>query len=236
MFKVERAIIMAAGFGSRLEHLTKHTPKPLIEIHGISFIENIIQNLLKNEITEIYVVIGYKKEKFEQLKIKYPFIHFIENPYYEKANNISSLYVARNYIDNAIILDGDQYIHNENILNPYFMKSCYAAAWTDKYSKEWVLKVADNKIISCARNGDERGWILYSISFWNKTDGAKLRYFIEKEFIENKNIDIYWDDVPIFLHSEHFNLGIRKINQSDITEVDSLENLAFLKEKVIGNA
>ena len=103
MCKVERAIILAAGFGTRLLPLTEVTPKPLIDVNGKIIIERMIEALKENGIDEINIVVGYKKEKFEYLKDKYSNIRFIENQYYSTSNNISSIYVARELLKNVII-------------------------------------------------------------------------------------------------------------------------------------
>ena len=108
MCQVERAIIMAAGKGTRMRPITNSIPKPLVKIHDIPMIEGIINQLHQQGIFEIYVVVGYLKEQFNYLEDKYENLHLIDNPYYDTCNNISSLYVARNHLKNVIILDGDQ--------------------------------------------------------------------------------------------------------------------------------
>ena len=67
MYRVKRAVILAAGTGSRMNPVTLETPKPLIKINGTRIIDTIILGLHKNGITEIYVVAGYMKEKFKIL-------------------------------------------------------------------------------------------------------------------------------------------------------------------------
>lgn len=118
MNKVKRAIIMAAGLGTRMKPVTLETPKPLIKVNGIRMIDTVIDALHKNGIYEIHIVVGYLKDRFSELLKDFPDVDIIENPYYDTCNNISSLYVARNYIENSVILDGDQIIYNPDILAP----------------------------------------------------------------------------------------------------------------------
>ena len=226
MNRVKRAIIMAAGLGNRMHPVTIETPKPLIEVNGKRMIDTIIDALHENGIFEIYVVAGYKKEQFYKWAEDKTGITIIENELYDKCNNISSLYAARNYIGEAIILDGDQIIYNSKILKPEITKSGYCCSWTEEQTSEWLMSVDENKkVISCSRTGGKGGWQLFSISRWTKEDGKKLKLLLEKEFEINKNQQIYWDDVAMFCYPEQFDLTIYPINKTDIIEIDSYEEL-----------
>ncbi len=88
------------------------------------------------------------------------------------------------------------------------------------------MQVEDGVVKSCSRTGGSHGWQLYSISRWSREDGAALKELVELEFEVNKNRDVYWDDIPMFLHPERFRLGIKVMNKEDIIEIDSLEELA----------
>ena len=226
MNKAKRAIIMAAGKGERMWPISLTTPKPLVHVNGIRMIDTVIRALHKNRITEIYIVVGYLKERFQSLPEQYPGVELIENPYYDTCNNISSLYVAREHLCDCIILDGDQIIYNPEILSPDFERSGYNAVWCDKETSEWIMQVEDNIVRSCSRIGGSHGWQLYSVSRWSAEDGCKLRKHLEIEFEEKNNRQLYWDDVALFCYPEQYELGIRIMQKTDIREIDTLEELA----------
>ena len=226
MNRVKRAIIMAAGKGERLYPITLATPKPLIPVNGVRMIDSVIHALHQNGIMEIIIVVGYRKEQFANLPVEYPGVRLIESPYYETCNNISSLYVAREYLSDCFILDGDQMIYNPSILSPEFERSGYYAIWREGKTREWLLQVENGIVTSCSRNGGSHGWQLCSISCWSQEDGARLRRHLEIEFEEKKNRQIYWDDVAMFCYPEQYQLGIREIKSEDYQEIDTLEELA----------
>lgn len=233
MHRVKRAIIMAAGQGKRMQPLTLKIPKPLVKVNGVRMIDTIIRGLHANGIREIYVVVGYLKEQFQCLKTEYPEVVLIENPYYNICNNISSLYVAKDFMEDAIILDGDQIIYNDAVLAPEFVRSGYNAVWTEKQTDEWLMTVENDIVTHCSRVGGNRGWQLFGISRWSAEDGRKLRRHLEIEFEKKENRQIYWDDIAMFCYPQEYTLGIRKMNAGDIIEVDSLDELAKLDKSYI---
>lgn len=230
MNRVERAVIMAAGIGTRMYPVTKDIPKPLVKINGKSMVETVISALHKNKIYEIYIVIGYLKEQFNWLAEYYGVI-LLENPYYQTCNNISSLYVARDHLENAIILDGDQIIYDSSVLKRDFQRSGYCCVWTDSWTKEWILNVKDNIVCGCSRTGGNRGWQLYSISRWTKEDGLKLKKNLEYEFVVKENRQIYWDDVVLTYHLQEYELEVYEMKKESVVEIDNIYELAEIDER-----
>ena len=230
---VKRAVIMAAGVGKRLRPLTLTTPKPLIRVNGVRMIDTVLSALHAHGITEIYVVIGHLKEQFLPLPMLYPGLTLIENPYYDVYNNIGSLYVAREHLEDCMILDADQLVFNPRALAPEFTRSGYNAVWCEGETNEWLMQTEHGVVTSCSRTGGKHGWQLYSVSRWTAEDGKKLAALTEREFLQG-NRQIYWDDVPMFCHFSEFSLGVYAMQPGDVVEIDSLDELQQIDKSYRG--
>ena len=125
--KVARAIFLAAGMGSRLMPLTERTPKPLVEVHGKRIIASLLDAVLAAGIEKIYLVRGYRGEAFDALLEEYPMIRFIENPDFEAANNISSVFYAGELVRNSYIIESDLWLCNPSLISSYQEQSNYLA-------------------------------------------------------------------------------------------------------------
>ena len=106
-----KAIIIAAGQGSRLGSITNDLPKPLVDVNGKSIIERQIELLYKNKISEILIVTGYKKEKFTFKNIEY-----VYNQNFLVHEQAGSLMTARSkFFGDGLIMFGD-ILFDEQIL------------------------------------------------------------------------------------------------------------------------
>lgn len=107
-----RAIIIAAGKGTRLYPLTKNTPKSLLEIgNGITMLESQLHSLKENGLKDITIIVGYRAEQIEAKIKKYANdfnINTVYNPFYETSNNLISVWMARHFMqEDFITINGD---------------------------------------------------------------------------------------------------------------------------------
>lgn len=187
-----------------------------------------IEGLLQTGISDINVVVGYKKELFEELPKEYPGVKLIENPYYDCTNNISSMYVARDYLEDAIVLEGDQIIMNPEVLTPNFERTCYNAIWRDGEIGEWYAQVENDVMTQCNALGGTHGWEIHGVSRWTAEDGAKLKKHLEQMFAQEQYRQCYWDEVAMSRFKDEYQLGVMEMHDGDLVELDSLQELAAM--------
>jgi len=106
-----KAIILSAGQGSRLGSLTHDRPKCLIEFNGRSLLDRQLDTLAANGIDEVVVVTGFRDDQIEaslSRRVGGPRVRTVFNPFYKVADNLGSLFVAREEIDGDVLVwNGD---------------------------------------------------------------------------------------------------------------------------------
>lgn len=165
-YRVENAVILAAGASTRFIPLSLEQPKGLFEVKGEPLIERQIKQLQEAGITDITLVLGYKKEMFFYLKEKYN-VNFIFNSQYNVKNNIHSLWLAKEKLSNTYICSCDDYFV-ENPFNQFEYQSMYATLEVNKKTNEMYVYVDRHKRIVEMKKGLDEGLILLGHSFWNK--------------------------------------------------------------------
>ena len=224
-YRAQRAIFIAAGFGTRLVPITFNTPKPLVRVHGVRIIDRLIDACLEAGITEIVIVRGYLGELFDQLLYKYPMIKFLENPAYNEANNISSALVARYMLSNAYVFEADLLISNPKIIKKYHYTSDFLAIRKDR-SDDWCFRVKDSVIVEEKVGGEgDDIWQMVGISYWNEADGHKLSQDIQDIYQSPGGKERYWEQVPLVYRKEHYKVEVRPCVDEDIVEIDTFKEL-----------
>ena len=225
-YKVRKAVIIAAGFGSRLVPVTLDTPKPLVKVNGVRIIDTLLDALYAKDIKNITIVVGYKKEQFQQLLEKYPTLKFIENPIYNESNNISSIYAARDIIDRCYICEADLVVSNPEVITKYQYTSNYLGAYVSE-TDDWCFFKKGNYIDRVSIGG-ENCWHMIGISYWNEEDSKKLREDIVKVFNSRGGKEKYWDNVPLTVCKRDFKIEVRDCVKSNVTEIDNYSELCII--------
>lgn len=228
-----RAILMAAGMGTRLRPLTEKTPKSLIEVNGMPLLERQIINLKEIGVEEIVVVTGYLHEKFDDIVKKYNLIK-LYNEKYDVYNNIYSMYIARDYLRDAFVIDADNYITRNFLPKTKPETSIYYSACKENIVSEWIFKYTETGRIYGVDIGDEKSkpdYIMSGASYWTEKDGQLIAEKVKKAVEEEKRFDIYWDNIALENY-DNMEVYIEKIQSNDIFEIDTISDLEYLKTKL----
>ena len=222
-YRVHRAVFIAAGFGSRLAPVTLNTPKPLIRVNGKRIIDSLLDACLSVGISEIYIVRGYLAEQFELLKMKYPMIQFLENPFYNEANNISSALAARFLLQNAYVFEADLLLFNPAIIKKYHYASEFMGIPVER-SDDWCFTLKDGRIVE-QKVGGLNCHQMVGISYWTKEDGSQLAEDIATAYALPGGKELYWEQVPLKIYKDRYHVGISECRSEDITEIDTFREL-----------
>ena len=226
-YKTKRAIFIAAGFGSRLRPVTLETAKPLVKVNGTRIIDTLIDGVMAAGVEEIYVVCGYLGEQFQQLKEKYPNINLVTNPIYTEANNISSVLLVREHLQNAYVLEADLLIHNKGIFDKYLYHSSYLGIPAQE-TDDWYFKTDEEGVIRELGIGSQDCYRMLGISYWDTQDGAKLPSHIEATFQMPGGKDEDWCYVPLVSFKEEYQVHVRECDWGDIEEIDTFDELCAI--------
>lgn len=224
-YRVRKMLIIAAGFGSRLAPVTLNTPKPLVRVKGQRIIDSLLDAAIAADIDDITIVRGYLGEQFDQLLKKYPNIKFIENPYYNEANNVSSIYIASTFgnLENTYIAEADLLVSNPDIIRKYQYVSNYLGVNVDR-TDDWCFFTNGNRIEKLGQGGYDC-YHMFGISYWTSEDGKKLSEAVKKAWLIPGGKEKYWDQVPLELFKSEFEVEVRKCSFDDITEIDTFKEL-----------
>lgn len=147
-----RAIILAAGVGSRLRPITDKKPKTMVTVNNKPMIGHIIDALIQAEVPEIVVCTGYRADQLQsylteiyQTKVE---LIFVNNPVYETTNNMYSLYLAREYLRGDLLLMNADLVFDPSIISSLVEFSGSAIA-VDKgnYLDEAMKVVVEHNVV-----------------------------------------------------------------------------------------
>ena len=179
-----QGMILAAGMGRRLKELTKDNTKCMVKVNGVTLIERMLRQMDKLYLSRIVIVVGYEGQKLidyiATLHIKTP-VCFVNNPVYDKTNNIYSLALAKEYLirEDTLLLESDL-IFEEGVLSMLLEDKRETLALVDKY-ESWM----DG---TCMRLGEDD--TIVSI-----VSGKRFTF---------EDISTYYKTVNVYKFSRHF--------------------------------
>lgn len=232
MYKVDNAVIMAAGVSSRFAPLSYEMPKALTEVRGEILIERQIKQLRQVGISEIYVVVGYKAEQFQYLVDKFG-VQLIENKEYLIRNNHSSIFAARNVIRNTYICSADNYFI-ENPFEENVSESYYAAVYAPGATNEWCMHTDRDGWIDHVEVGGHEAWYMLGHAFWSEVFARQLLLFLDDVYEKPETANLFWEDIFI-QHLDVLKMKMRKYPDNYIFEFDSIDELREFDESYIAN-
>lgn len=219
--RINKAVILAAGLGSRLKPLTNTAPKCLTLIDGESITQHTLDILEKNGIKETIILIGYlgnmivKEIGFQYRKMK---ISYLWNHIYNKTNTMYSLWLAKKYLEQGIILIEGDTLFEEALISGVLAREKEKTFWiveqfTRKHEGSMEIVNQDERIIELQMVYEQL--VEYRDNYFKSAGilkitseyGKKLSKWLKQD-VENGNINIYYDlviakhlsDSPIYIH------------------------------------
>lgn len=214
----KRAIILAAGFGMRMVPINTEMPKGLLEVNGEPLIERIIKQLHEVGIQEIYVIVGFMKEKYEYLMDEYG-VELVVNPDYAAKNNLHSLRLVKEHLENAYIVPCDIWCDR----NPFHRHELYS--WymvSDLVENESNVRV-NRKMELVTVPENVGGNAMIGISYLTKEDSDTVSTRI-KELCKNPQYDgSFWEEA--LYNKDRMIVTARVVHSADVVEINTYEQL-----------
>lgn len=217
----KRAIILAAGYGMRMVPINMETPKGLVEVNGEPLIERLIRQLHEVDIFDIKIVVGFMKEQYEYLMDEFN-VDLIVNPEYAQKNNLHSLSLASDYLDDAYIVPCDIWCR-ENPFSTYELYSWYMVR--EDSSKESRVRMNRKRELRLVATD---GQVMMGLGYLTKDDAVVVR----KRLAEIKNSfqanEAFWEDT--LYDKDRMIVMAKLVREDDVYGINTYEQLRELDE------
>lgn len=226
-YRVENAIIMAAGMSTRFAPLSYETPKGLLVVKGERLIEREIKQLREAGIQKITVVVGYMKEKMFYLADKFG-VEIVVNEDYYRYNNCSSLMLVRKQLGNTYICSSDNYFV-ENPFEEYVYRGYYSTVFAEGETDEYCVTETTDGIIKEVMVGGENKWYMLGHVYFDRAFSEQFVSILENEFKHEAYKLQLWEDYYA-RHVDTLLLEAKHYSDEVIKEFDSLDELRAFDE------
>lgn len=229
-----RAIILAAGIGSRLRPITNNKPKALVEVNGRPILSYLLEGLKTNNISDVVVCVGfnaaqisnYCSSHYNDLNLE-----FVHNQEFDVTNNMYSLYLARQYlVGDCLLMNGDL-VYDQAILSKLISAPGTAVAVDTScyYDESMKVRVKNGSIqnISKQISKDEAFGCSIDVYKFAAQDTAILRDQIV-HLVERESGRTQWTEVLLdrAFSAGSINAKPLEINPMKWFEIDNFEDLS----------
>lgn len=221
-YKVDNALILAAGKSSRFVPFCYDTPKGLLTCKGEVLIERQIEQLRAAGVKEIVIVVGYMMEQFAYLEEKYG-ATLVVNEEYATRNTHSSILAAADYIKNTYICSSDDYF-TENVFDAYVHDSYYASVYMEGETMERGLITNRDGLITDTQKPSLDQWVMFGHVYWNADFSEKIIGYIRDEYNRVDVADWYWEWFYVE-HLSELTMYARHYPDGIIYEFDSVADI-----------
>lgn len=230
--KVTNAIILAAGKSKRFKPISDYCPKGLSIIKGEVLVERQIKQLQAVGVTDITLVVGYKKEMFFYLADKYD-VKIVINEQYDTQDNVSSLRLVLDQLDNTYICSVDNY-YPENLFNTYEYRGFYSTIYVENNVDEWVVTTDESGMINDVNIGVPSGYIMLGFVYFDREFSENFRQVIQNV----ESVDEYNHHVWEYLYMKHLDrlkLEIKEFDKTSILEFDTVDDAIYYDKDFLAN-
>lgn len=222
-----KALLLAAGKGTRISRYLSGNPKCTVNIGGIKLIEYTIDLLKKKGITEIGIVTGYRANVITDI-LKNENIRFFYNPFYDVTNSIASAWFARDFIkdDDIIIMNADVYLE-ESVLDMILNSKKSPVMFADSTRKEegdYKFKYENGLLQKYGKDlatEDITGEYI-GIGKFNK-EFLQEFYFKLEEMINTQQHSVWWENI-VYDMVDYRNVYVEDVKGLFWAEVDYIED------------
>ena len=233
MHKVDNAVIMAAGYSSRLAPLSYETHKGLLKVKGEVLIERQIRQLREAGIKDVTVVTGYRRNDFAYLADEFA-VELVDNPDYCRYNNPSSLLKVAERLRNTYVCSCDNYF-TENVFEPEVEKAYYAATFYPGESNEWGIETDAAGRITGINHAPVDMWCMMGHVFFDEKFSRTFRLILRRNCDNPRVLSRLWE----YILEENLgvlDMDVRKYREGIVKEFDSLEELRAFDKKYVNNS
>ncbi|MDP8314023.1 MAG: phosphocholine cytidylyltransferase family protein [Candidatus Celaenobacter antarcticus] len=209
MTSIKTAIILAAGRGSRLKEQTLEKPKPMTHVNNITIIDNLIYELNNQKIKNIVVVTGYMSQKLEKHLQAYhndTNIIFVENEIYDSTNNIYSLWLAKDYMENGFFLFEADIFCDESLICELVHYPHHNLIVVDQFKKGMdgtVVELTSDGLVKemYLKRHQGEGFSFYkkykTVNFYKFSGHYSHKYLIPKmeNHIKRDDVNVYYEQI-----------------------------------------